>query len=220
MGLAPAAPSIINSIPPMPNGGNLGTYMRPPRREERRTDQKKIKTTGASAWEPRCECPGCPGAQGRPELTRSDCRYYPVKVAGGLLSMGDTHLAQGDSELDGTGIETSLNGKVKISLLKKADLPPYLEDLSFPLLENENEYVVHGFTFKDYIKVSRELGPASGAGAGADAAAPHRSSVTTRTRRRATSSSCRTSTRRWRTPTSRRATSSCRWGSRRPRRAP
>ena len=40
--------------------------------------------------------------------------YYPVKVAGGLLSMGDTHLAQGDSELDGTGIETSLNGKVRL----------------------------------------------------------------------------------------------------------
>lgn len=92
-----------------------------------------------------------PGARGRRELTRSDRRYYPVKVDGGLLSMGDTHLAQGDSELDGTGIETSLNGKIKISLLKKADLPPYLEDLSFPLLENENEYVVHGFTFKDYI---------------------------------------------------------------------
>ena len=32
--------------------------------------------------------------------------------------------------------------QIKISLLKKADLPPYLEDLSFPLLENENEYVV------------------------------------------------------------------------------
>ena len=28
--------------------------------------------------------------------------------------MGDTHLAQGDSELDGTGIETSLNGKVRL----------------------------------------------------------------------------------------------------------
>ena len=48
--------------------------------------------------------------------------------------------------------------QIKISLLKKADLPPYLEDLSFPLLENVDSYVVHGFTFKDYIKVSRELG--------------------------------------------------------------
>ncbi len=37
--------------------------------------------------------------------------YYPVKVAGALLSMGDAHTAQGDSELDGTAIETSINGQ-------------------------------------------------------------------------------------------------------------
>lgn len=36
--------------------------------------------------------------------------YLPVQVAGALLSMGDAHTAQGDSELDGTGIETSING--------------------------------------------------------------------------------------------------------------
>ena len=36
--------------------------------------------------------------------------YLPVEVAGALLSMGDAHTAQGDSELDGTGIETSING--------------------------------------------------------------------------------------------------------------
>lgn len=29
--------------------------------------------------------------------------YVPVQVAGALLSMGDAHIAQGDSELDGTG---------------------------------------------------------------------------------------------------------------------
>ena len=29
--------------------------------------------------------------------------YYPVQVAGALLSAGDTHAAMGDSELDGTG---------------------------------------------------------------------------------------------------------------------
>jgi len=35
-------------------------------------------------------------------------RYYPVAVAGGLLSMGDAHFAQGDGELDGTAIEVSV----------------------------------------------------------------------------------------------------------------
>ena len=27
--------------------------------------------------------------------------YYPVAVEGGLISMGDAHTAQGDSEFDG-----------------------------------------------------------------------------------------------------------------------
>jgi acetamidase/formamidase len=47
--------------------------------------------------------------------------YYPVEVVGGLLSMGDAHAAQGDSELDGMGIETSLTGKFKLTVIKQAD---------------------------------------------------------------------------------------------------
>lgn len=37
--------------------------------------------------------------------------FLPVEVAGAFLSAGDAHTAQGDSELDGTGIETSINGE-------------------------------------------------------------------------------------------------------------
>ena len=50
----------------------------------------------------------------------------PVAVKGGLLSMGDAHLAQGDGELDGTAIETSITGEVTMrvyfvnSYLKKS----------------------------------------------------------------------------------------------------
>ena len=40
----------------------------------------------------------------------------PVAVTGGLLSMGDAHLAQGDGELDGTAIETSITGEVTMPL--------------------------------------------------------------------------------------------------------
>lgn len=47
--------------------------------------------------------------------------FYPVEVAGALLSMGDAHTAQGDSELDGTGIETSVTGDFKITVIKAAD---------------------------------------------------------------------------------------------------
>ncbi|KAK9815846.1 hypothetical protein WJX72_010706 [[Myrmecia] bisecta] len=78
--------------------------------------------------------------------------YYPVQVAGAMLSMGDAHTSQGDSELDGTGIETSINGRFKLTLHKKAALPKLVQNLTFPLLENANEYVVHGFTFADYLK--------------------------------------------------------------------
>ena len=46
-----------------------------------------------------------------------------LQVAGALLSMGDAHIAQGDSEFDGTGIETSITGKFKITLHKKGSLP-------------------------------------------------------------------------------------------------
>ena len=78
-----------------------------------------------------------------------------MAVNGGLLSMGDAHMAQGDSELDGTAVETSITGDFRITLLPQATLPPMLTNLGFPLLENANEYVVHGFTVNDYIK---ELG--------------------------------------------------------------
>lgn len=70
--------------------------------------------------------------------------YYPVKVAGGLLSMGDAHSAQGDSELDGTGIETSLTGKFKVSIVKRSDFTPGQEVIDFPLGETEDTWIVHG----------------------------------------------------------------------------
>jgi acetamidase/formamidase len=45
--------------------------------------------------------------------------YYPVSVDGALLSAGDTHAAQGDSELCGTAIESSWTGLFQIILHKK-----------------------------------------------------------------------------------------------------
>jgi acetamidase/formamidase len=61
--------------------------------------------------------------------------YYPVAVEGGLLSVGDSHASQGDSELCGTAIECSLNGTFQIVLHKKADLAgTALEALDYPML--------------------------------------------------------------------------------------
>lgn len=73
--------------------------------------------------------------------------YYPITVDGGLLSLGVPHAAQGDSELAGTAIETSLTGGIKVIVHKQADIPgTVLEDLDYPLLETSDEYVVHGFS--------------------------------------------------------------------------
>lgn len=70
--------------------------------------------------------------------------YYPVQVEGALLSMGDAHAAQGDSELDGTGVETSVTGSFKISVIKAADLTDAQKVQNFPLGETDTEYIVHG----------------------------------------------------------------------------
>ena len=78
--------------------------------------------------------------------------YYPVAVPGGLLSVGDPHAAQGDSELAGTAIETSLTGDFQIVLHKKNLLTGTLmQGLDYPLLETGTEYVVHGFSYANYL---------------------------------------------------------------------
>ena len=78
--------------------------------------------------------------------------YYPVAVPGGLLSAGDPHASQGDSELCGTAIECSLTGTFQLILHKKAGLKgTALENLNYPLLETQDEWVLHGFSFANYL---------------------------------------------------------------------
>ena len=40
----------------------------------------------------------------------------------------------------------------RITLHKKDALPKHLEGLEFPLIENANEYVVHGLQWPDYLR--------------------------------------------------------------------
>lgn len=47
----------------------------------------------------------------------------PVEVKGGLLSLGDTHAAQGDGEVCGTAIESPINVVIKVDLVKGANIP-------------------------------------------------------------------------------------------------
>jgi acetamidase/formamidase len=78
--------------------------------------------------------------------------YYPVSVPRALFSVGDPHASQGDSELCGTAIECSLTGTFQLILHKKASLPGTpLADLRYPLLETQDEWLLHGFSFPNYL---------------------------------------------------------------------
>ena len=111
MGLAPSSHDFVESVPPMPTGGNV--------------DNRRIG--------------------------KGMTMHYTVEVAGALFSAGDTHSAQGDSELSGTGIETSLTGKFKFTLHKKKDLNKWQQVLDFPLGETKTHFIVHSFTEIDYL---------------------------------------------------------------------
>lgn len=78
--------------------------------------------------------------------------YLRVGVEGALLSVGDPHASQGDSELCGTAIECSLTGVFQIVLHKAETLrnEPYA-DIDYPLVETADEWVLHGFSHPDYF---------------------------------------------------------------------
>jgi acetamidase/formamidase len=82
--------------------------------------------------------------------------YYPVAVPGGLFSIGDSHASQGDSEMCGTAIECSLTGTFQLVLHKRNALTGSLAGLNYPLLETQDEWVLHGFSYANYLE---ELGP-------------------------------------------------------------
>ncbi|MFS3135483.1 acetamidase/formamidase family protein [Gluconacetobacter sacchari] len=64
--------------------------------------------------------------------------YYKVQVDGGLFSIGDPHVSQGDGEISGTAIEASLDVLFQVILRR---------DFTFrsPLLETPDHFIVHGF---------------------------------------------------------------------------
>jgi amidase len=53
--------------------------------------------------------------------------FLPVNVPGGLLYFGDAHAAQGDGELSGNGLETSMDVEVRVDLLPGSIPAPRLE---------------------------------------------------------------------------------------------
>jgi acetamidase/formamidase len=75
--------------------------------------------------------------------------YYPIQVPGALLSVGDPHVSQGDGEVSGTALESSLNGLLCLTI--RRNLP-----FTVPVLETATELLVHGFgdTLDDAMKAA------------------------------------------------------------------
>jgi acetamidase/formamidase len=64
--------------------------------------------------------------------------FYPVQVAGAMLSVGDPHVSQGDGEVSGTALEASLTGLLRLTVRRDIDV-------RVPVLETPHELLVHGF---------------------------------------------------------------------------
>jgi acetamidase/formamidase len=61
--------------------------------------------------------------------------YFPVWRAGGLLSLGDGHALQGDGEISGQGLETSLDVEFRVELIKGKTLGQvWSEDADFVMV--------------------------------------------------------------------------------------
>lgn len=66
------------------------------------------------------------------ELVAGTALYIPIHVQGALFAVGDGHAAQGDGEVDQTAIETSLRGRLQLTVRKdmrlawpRADTPTH-----------------------------------------------------------------------------------------------
>lgn len=81
--------------------------------------------------------------------------FLPVQVPGALLSLGDPHASQGDSELCGTAIECSMTALIQVIHHPSGEMRGPLRDLDYPLIETDSEWVIMGFSHPDYLK---ELG--------------------------------------------------------------
>ena len=72
------------------------------------------------------------------ELVVGSTLYIPVFVSGALFEIGDGHAAQGDGEVDQTAIETSLRGRLQLTVRKDMKL-------TWPRAETATDYISMGF---------------------------------------------------------------------------
>lgn len=68
-------------------------------------------------------------------VTTGATLYFPVFTAGALLSLGDGHALQGDGEISGQGLETSLDVTFSVDLIKGQALSQvWLEDADYVMV--------------------------------------------------------------------------------------
>ena len=65
----------------------------------------------------------CGGNLDIKDLSKGSKVRFPVQIPGALLSLGDTHAAQGDGEICGTAIERPMKVIVKVNLIKNMKIP-------------------------------------------------------------------------------------------------
>ncbi|HKS57575.1 MAG TPA: acetamidase/formamidase family protein [Steroidobacteraceae bacterium] len=68
------------------------------------------------------------------ELVAGSTLYVPVFAPGALFEVGDGHAAQGDGEVDQTAIETSLRGRLRLTVRKDMKL-------AWPRAETPTDYI-------------------------------------------------------------------------------
>lgn len=67
------------------------------------------------------------------DLCAGTILYLPVEVEGALFSIGDGHAAQGDGEVCGTAIETTLGVSLNLDIGKGANIPAPRFETSTPV---------------------------------------------------------------------------------------
>ncbi len=105
------------------------------------------------------------------ELVAGTTLFIPVHVRGALFEVGDGHAAQGDGEVDQTGLETSLRGRLQLTVRKGMKL-------AWPRAETDLYYISMGTDVDltkatrvaiqemiDFLAVDEEDGQASGVSA-------------------------------------------------------
>ena len=81
------------------------------------------------------------------ELVAGTTLFIPVHAPGALFEVGDGHAAQGDGEVDQTAIETSLRGRLQLTVRKDMHL-------TWPRAETLTHFIAMGMD-KDLTKATQ-----------------------------------------------------------------